>query len=84
MVSRGSDSFVWGIRWQTVGREDHAPITGAELPGIYPSLGEAQRVQRQLEEQQPMQVNPLGGVERRRVHYVIFARQNQDEEADGI
>ena len=32
-MNRGSDSFVWGIRWETVDREDDTPIFGDSFPG---------------------------------------------------
>ncbi len=37
-MNRGSDSFVWGIRWETVDTEDDALVTGAQLPGMYATL----------------------------------------------
>jgi hypothetical protein len=72
-MNRGSDSFVWGIRWETIDEEDDTPIFGAPLPGVYATLGDAQREQRRLEEEQPTRPDPLGGLESRLVHYRIFA-----------
>jgi hypothetical protein len=77
-MSRGSDSFVWGIRWETVDSEDDTLVTGAQLPGMYATLRDAQREQRRLEEEQPTQPDPLGGLEPRPVHYLIYARDEAE------
>ena len=76
-MNRGSDSFVWGIRWETVDSEDDTPIMGAQLPGMYATLRDAQREQRRLEQEQPMLPDPLGGLEPRPVHYLIYARDDE-------
>ncbi len=75
-MNRGSDSFVWGIRWETVDSDDDTMIIGAQLPGMYATLRDAQREQRRLEEEQPTQPDPLGGLEPRLVHYRIYARDD--------
>ena len=75
-MNRGSDSFVWGIRWETVNREDDTPIFGGQFPGMYATLRDAQREQRRLGQEKPTLPDPLGGEEPRTVHYLIFARDD--------
>jgi hypothetical protein len=77
-MNRGSDSFVWGIRWETVDSQDDPLITGAQVPGMYATLRDAQREQRRLEQQQPTRPDPLGGMEPRPVHYRIYARYDNE------
>jgi hypothetical protein len=78
-VTRGSDSFVWGVRWETIEQFDGQPLYAVLLPEIYPSLGDAQRVQQRLTEMRPLQPHPVIGGEPRPVRYVVFARQQRVE-----
>jgi hypothetical protein len=74
-MKRGSDSFLWGIRWETIQRRGNAPLFGALLPGSYATLDDAKREQHRLEREQPMQPNPFAGGEPRPVRYLLFARR---------
>ncbi len=74
-MNRGSDTFVWGVRWETVERRDDIPLYGALLPEIYPSLGDAQRAQHRFDRELPLRADPESGGEPRRVRYVVYARQ---------
>lgn len=81
-MNRGSDSFTWGIRWETIERHAGEPLYGALLPETYPSLGDAQRQLRVLAETQPELPNPAGGAGSLLVRYVVFARHPED--VDGL
>lgn len=74
-MNRGSDSFVWALRWETVERQGDAPLFGAPLPDVYPSLRDAQRAQQRLEKEQPLRADPEVGGAVRRVRYLVWARQ---------
>lgn len=75
MVNRGSDTFVWGVRWETVDRQGDAPLFRGALPEIYPSLGDAQQAQQRLDREEPLRADPEVGGEPRRVRYEVYARQ---------
>jgi hypothetical protein len=74
-MNRGSDTFVWGVRWETVERRGDTPLYGAALPDIYPSLSAAQEAQQRLDREQPLRPDPETGGEPRRVRYEVYARQ---------
>jgi hypothetical protein len=74
-VNRGSDTFVWGVRWETVERQGDSPLYAGVLPEIYPSLGDAQQAQQRLDREQPHRADPEIGGQTRRVRYQVYARQ---------
>ncbi|HEY8259342.1 MAG TPA: hypothetical protein VIG08_16915 [Gemmatimonadales bacterium] len=73
-MRRESGSFTWGIRWETVERLSGVPLYGARLPDTFQTRRQARWRQRWLAAQQPLQPNPRGGMDRRRVRYLMFAR----------
>jgi hypothetical protein len=74
-MSRPSDSFTWGIRWETVECPSGRPLYGATMPDAYHTRREARWRQRWLATSHPWLANPQGGVERRPVRYILFARR---------
>ena len=74
-MKRGSDTFVWGVRWETVERQGDTPLYGAVLPDLYPSLGDAQQAQQRFDREQPLRADPEIGGEPRPVRYEVYARQ---------
>jgi hypothetical protein len=81
-MSRVSESFVWGIRWETVERAAGAPLFGGVMPETYPSLRAARRELRRLARSQPARPNPFRGGVRKPVLYVVFARR--EDEVHGL
>jgi hypothetical protein len=77
-MSRVSDSFLWGIRWETVERLEGTPFYGALMPETYPSLRAARRAQRRLEQTRPARSTPFRAGVLRPVRYVVFARREND------
>lgn len=73
-MNRGSDSFLWGLRWETVDRQGNTPCFGALMPYCYATLDEARNELRRLQREEPLQANPLVGGDLRRVRYFLIAR----------
>jgi hypothetical protein len=78
MTSRGSDSFLWGVRWETVEQRDGQPVCGGLLPAVFATFGEAQREQQRLMISQPMLADPVGWGEPQPVRYLLFARRAEE------
>lgn len=74
-MDRGSDSFLWGVRWETIEHHGNAPLFGALMPYCYATLDEARHELRRLQQEQPTQINPLLGGEPRDVRYFLIARR---------
>jgi hypothetical protein len=81
-MSRVSESFVWGIRWETLERPDGTPLYGGVMPETYPTLRAARRDQRRLARTQPARPNPFRGGVRKPVQYVVFVRR--EDEVHGL
>jgi hypothetical protein len=79
MTTRGSDSFSWGVRWETIEQHDGQPLAGGLLPEVYATLGDAQREQQRLTSTQSVLADPSGWGEPQPVRYVLFARRPEDE-----
>ena len=78
MTSRGSDSFLWGVRWETIEQRDGQPVCGGLLPGVFATFGDAQREQQRLMTTQPMLTDPAGWGEAQPVRYMLFARRSDE------
>jgi hypothetical protein len=79
MTSRGSDSFLWGIRWETIEQIDGQPTCGGLLPEVFATIGEAQQEQQRLTITQPMLADPSGWGEPQPVRYLLFVRRPDDQ-----
>jgi hypothetical protein len=79
MTTRGSDSFSWGVRWETVEQHNGQPLAGGILPDIFATLWEAQREQQRLATTQSVLSDPAGWGVPHPVRYKLFARRLNDE-----
>jgi hypothetical protein len=73
-MRRDSASFAWGIRWETVERPGGAPLFQSSVPELFQTRRQARWRQRWLAAAEPLRSNPNGGLDRRRVRYIVFAR----------
>jgi hypothetical protein len=81
-MSRVSESFVWGIRWETVERPGGTPLYGGLMPEAYPACAPPDANQRRQARAQPARPNPFRGGLRKPVRYVVFARR--EDEVHGL
>lgn len=79
MTARGSDSFSWGVRWETIEQDDGQPLASGLLPETYATLSDAQREQQRLSVVQSCLPDLFGAGEPQPVRYVLFARRPDHE-----